>query len=269
MKLAFSTLGCPGWSWDEIFATAKDLSFDGIEVRGVGDEIYAPNATPFNTTNIKQTVNQLNKTNMQIPILTTSICVSNGNEAEIIKEANEYINLAEKLSAKYFRVMGTGTPQPESKIDLKKTTKLYSQICDIAAEKGISPLIETNGIFAETNFLAEFIRNVNKSNSGVLWDIHHPFRFFNESPAQTVKNLDGMIKYVHVKDSIIKDGTVIYRMMGYGDVPVLDALKELKAEGYNDFVSLEWVKRWNPDLSEPGIVFPHFINYMEFLFKQL
>ena len=22
MKIAFSTLGCPGWSWDEIFATA-------------------------------------------------------------------------------------------------------------------------------------------------------------------------------------------------------------------------------------------------------
>jgi fatty-acyl-CoA synthase len=48
-----------------------------------------------------------------------------------------------------------------------------------------------------------------------------------------------------------------------------DALKELKAYGYDGFVSLEWVKRWNPDLSEPGIVFPHFMNYMEFLFKQL
>ena len=35
MKTAFSTLGCPGWSWDEIFATAKDLGLDGIEVRGV------------------------------------------------------------------------------------------------------------------------------------------------------------------------------------------------------------------------------------------
>jgi sugar phosphate isomerase/epimerase len=78
-----------------------------------------------------------------------------------------------------------------------------------------------------------------------------------------------MIKYVHVKDSIIKDGVVIYRIMGYGDVPVLDALKEFKASGYDGFVSLEWVKRWNPDLNEPGIVFPHFMNYMEFLFKQL
>ena len=37
MKLSLSTLGCPGWSWNEIFATAKDLGMNGIEVRGVAD----------------------------------------------------------------------------------------------------------------------------------------------------------------------------------------------------------------------------------------
>ena len=47
MKLAFSTLGCPGWSFEEIFATAKDLGMDGIEIRGIGTEMYAPKAAPF------------------------------------------------------------------------------------------------------------------------------------------------------------------------------------------------------------------------------
>ena len=42
MKIAFSTLGCPGWSWDEIFATAKDMGLYGIEIRGVGNEMFAP-----------------------------------------------------------------------------------------------------------------------------------------------------------------------------------------------------------------------------------
>lgn len=42
MKFAFSTLGCPNWSWNEIFATAKDMKIDGIEIRGVGSEMYAP-----------------------------------------------------------------------------------------------------------------------------------------------------------------------------------------------------------------------------------
>lgn len=42
MKLSLSTLGCPGWSWNEIFATAKDLGMNGIEVRGVANEMFAP-----------------------------------------------------------------------------------------------------------------------------------------------------------------------------------------------------------------------------------
>ena len=36
MKLAFSTVGCPDFQWSEIYSMAKDLGFDGIEVRGLG-----------------------------------------------------------------------------------------------------------------------------------------------------------------------------------------------------------------------------------------
>ena len=41
MKLSFSTLGCPRWTLKEIVATAKDLGFDGVEIRGIGDKINA------------------------------------------------------------------------------------------------------------------------------------------------------------------------------------------------------------------------------------
>ena len=47
MKLSFSTLGCPEWSWNEIIATAKDMGFDGVEIRGVGKELYAPAIKEF------------------------------------------------------------------------------------------------------------------------------------------------------------------------------------------------------------------------------
>ena len=41
MKLSFSTLGCPRWTLKEIVATAKDLGFGGVEIRGIGDKINA------------------------------------------------------------------------------------------------------------------------------------------------------------------------------------------------------------------------------------
>ena len=34
MKLAFSTLGCPDFSWSEIYTMAKDFGYSGIEMRG-------------------------------------------------------------------------------------------------------------------------------------------------------------------------------------------------------------------------------------------
>jgi len=39
-----------------------------------------------------------------------------------------------------------------------------------------------------------------------LWDMHHPYRFFNESPETTVQNLGAYIKHVHVKDSVMENG---------------------------------------------------------------
>ena len=47
MKFAFSTLGCPDWNFNEMISTAKDLNLDGIEIRGIENEVFAPFAKPL------------------------------------------------------------------------------------------------------------------------------------------------------------------------------------------------------------------------------
>ena len=44
MKLSFSTLACHDFEWSDIYSMAKDLGFDGIEVRGLGDDIFSVKA---------------------------------------------------------------------------------------------------------------------------------------------------------------------------------------------------------------------------------
>ena len=61
MKLAFSTLGCPNFSWPDIYAMAKDVGFSGIELRGLGDEIFSVHAEPFSEENIEKTKEKLKK----------------------------------------------------------------------------------------------------------------------------------------------------------------------------------------------------------------
>ena len=46
------------------------------------------------------------------------------------------------------------------------------------------------------------------------------YRYGNETPEQTVQNLGAYIKYTHIKDSVMENGRVAYKMMGEGDLPV-------------------------------------------------
>ena len=59
MKIAFSTLGCPDFSWVDIYTMAKDFGFDGIEIRGLGHDIYAVTAPPFTPRQLPRTIKKL------------------------------------------------------------------------------------------------------------------------------------------------------------------------------------------------------------------
>ncbi len=263
MKFAFSTLGCPDWNFKEMISTAKDLGLDGIEIRGIENEVFAPFAKPFREENLDKTKELISKKNMEISMLATGACVGDSSHIEsVFGEAMVYTDLAAKLGVKYIRVMITNKPYPE-KADIGASVYAYQRICDYAAKKGIIPLIETNGILAESSVMKEFMESVDRANSGVLWDIHHPYRYFNEDPEETYSNIGKYVKYVHIKDSVMENDNVKYKIIGKGDVPVLKSLEILKENGYDSYITLEWVKRWCPDLEDAGIVFSHFSNFIK------
>ena len=261
MKFAFSTLGCPDWTFSEIVSTAVDLGYDAVEVRGIEKEVFAPYAKPFLGANLEKTILMLEKKNVKVSLLATGVVLS-GNRNSAISESTAYIDLAHKLNVPYIRVMISSQPFPED-ADFDSAVSTYREICNYAKGKNVIPLVETNGILAESTVMAKFIEAADCENSGVLWDIHHPYRYFNETASETANNIGKYVKYVHVKDSVKDNDKIVYKMMGQGDVPVLDALKELKAIGYDSYVTLEWVKRWCPELEEAGIVFSHFSNFFK------
>jgi len=131
-------------------------------------------------------------------------------------------------------------------------------------------LVESCGLLSDSAKLAAFIADACPESRGVLWDIQHPFRNCAEKPKQTVANLGKEIRYVQVKDSVVDDnGEIEYRMMGLGDVPVYDAVKQLYQMGYEGYLTLEWLKRWRPELRDPDVIFYHFQTYMETLLAEI
>ncbi len=259
MKLTFSTLGCPGWTFDEIFATAKDLKLTGIELRGIGEELFVVVAKPFSPEHLPDTMAKLKSAGMEIPIISTSACIGVRDGLEqSVQEAVKTMEFAAKIGTPYIRVMITKEISPTSP-DLSLARTTYKELSAAGQKLGVTPLIETNDVLADSDAMLSFVDGI--EGAGVLWDVHHPYRFFGETPEHTYNKLGALIKHVHVKDSVMEGGNITYKMMGCGDVPVKAAVSLLEKGGYNGYVSLEWVKRWNKQLEDPGVVFYHFVNY--------
>ncbi len=263
MKLAFSTLGCPDFEWKDIYSMAKDFGFEGIEVRGIGDELNAVKAKPFTEDRLPETVKKLESLRLTIPCLTANCCLKYADkEEQNYAEILEYMELAEKLGTPYVRVLGDRWITEEDFIDDEVVLKALRRLAPVAEEKGVTLLIETNGVYADTARLRKLLEDAASDAVAALWDIHHPYRFKDESPEVTVQNLGAYIKHVHLKDSVFDNGEVSYRMMGEGDIPVDSVMRALRSINFEGYLSLEWVRRWAPELSDAGIVFPHYANYM-------
>ena len=264
MKIAFSTLACPDFSWTDIYSMAKDLGFNGIEIRGLGNDIFSVKARPFTEKELPKTIEKLNKLGLEIPCFSSGACLKfKYQEAETIEEITEYAKLASKLNTPYIRILADLEPGPEGEVDDNYIIEVLKKLIPIAEEYRVTLLVETNGVYSDTKRLCKVLDAVGSDRIAALWDMHHPYRYMHESPAETVKNLGSYIRYVHTKDSVMTEsGAVSYKMMGEGDIPVYEMLEELKKSGYCGYVSLEWVKRWASHLSDAGIVFPKFADFM-------
>jgi fatty-acyl-CoA synthase len=263
LKICFSTLTCPDFTWPEIYSMAKDFDFDGIEIRGIGDELFTVNAYPFTDSQLPATLAKLKSLNLEVPCLSSDTPISDPELADTaINEISAYASLASKINAKYIRVLGDKTPAPTKEIDDTIVINSLIRLIPIATKYDVTLLVETNGVYSDTKRLKKVLEAVNDSHIAALWDIHHPYRNFGESPNETVSNLGDYIKFIHVKDSSKVGDTVEYRLMGDGDMPLANIFECLNRMNYDGYVSLEWVYRWSHDLSDAGIVVPHFADYM-------
>lgn len=264
MKICFSTLACPDFKWADIYSMAKDLNFDGIEIRGLGEDICAVNSKPFRPEKLPGTIKKLNELRLEIPCLASGCCLNDasGHDSNI-EEITQYINLAVQLRTPYIRLLADRDPEPVSDIDDDYVISIIRELAAVAEGTNVTLLVETNGVYSDTKRLRRLLDKIGSEHVAALWDIHHPYRYMGESPEETTRNLGDYIKHIHVKDSVMVNGMPEYKLMGEGDMPlklVFTALNEINYKGY---ISLEWVKRWANHLQDAGIVFPHFANYMD------
>ena len=263
MKYAFSTISWTSFTWKEAIAMAKDLGFSGIEVRGLENNVYAVDARPFSSQQVLKTAEQLANLHLEVSCFSTTCNLNDiANQKENIRQLKAHIDLAAKMGTSYVRLLHDDSITLNNKSSDDAVISIISEILPYAEKKHVILLLETIGIYCDTDRLRKVLEHFASDNLAALWDIHHPYRFNNESPEKTVQNLGAYIKYVHMKDSVMIDGQVEYRLMGEGDLPIKDMIGALKSINYDGYISYEWIMSWSSDLDDPGIVFPHFMNYI-------
>jgi fatty-acyl-CoA synthase len=93
---------------------------------------------------------------------------------------------------------------------------------------------------------------------GALWDLHHPYRV-GEQPEEVWALIGDRTLLVHVKDAVRdpseRTGWKLV-LLGEGEVPVRDGLRVLQDHGYQGWLTVEWEKKWHPEIAEPEIALP-------------
>ena len=262
--LAFSTLACPNWSWEQAVQKAVEYGYQGLELRGVEGEMDLTKAAPFTGNRLPTTKRELSDRGLAIPCLDTSCRFD--QEASInnnIDEGKRHIDLAAALNAPYIRVFGDRIP------DSRSREKIIGQVVEgllalaqHAEGTSVQVLLESHSDFAYLQNLLDVLRAVHHPQVGVLWDVHHPYRFFSEPLAETYARLKDRIRHVHLKDSVATDGGVRYCLMGQGDVPLVEVLRLLSSGGYDGWIAFEWEKRWHPEIEEPEVALPDFVRVL-------
>lgn len=265
-RIAFSTLGCPAWSWKTIVASADRLGYGGIELRGVAGEMDLPKVPDLQGTQLAATKRDLAALGIAICDLGASAVMHEKDPAARQKQFDEgrrFIDLARALDVPYVRMFGDRLAPTEPKDEvMKRVVDGFQQMAGYAKDAGVTVLIESHGDFTHSEDLVAILTRVSSPQFALLWDAHHTFVAGKERPADSYAKLGRWIRHTHLKDSKPEGQDRRYVLLGTGEVPVKEQVKVLAAAGYKGFYCLEWEKKWHPEIEEPEVAFPQYAKAM-------
>jgi sugar phosphate isomerase/epimerase len=266
LPIAFSTLGCPLWSWKAILEAADRLGYSGIELRGIAGEMDLPKVPELQGSRLAETKKDLAALGLVISDLGASARMHEKDPATREKQLDEgrrFIDLAQALSVPYVRMFGDKLPPDEPKEEvMKRVVEGFQQMAAHAKAAGVTVIIESHGDFTRSADLEAILTRVGSDAFALLWDAHHTFVAGKEAPADTWKRLGRYVRHTHLKDSKPEGAERRYVLTGTGEVPVREQVRVLAQAGYRGFYCFEWEKKWHPEIEEPEIAFPHYAKTM-------
>jgi sugar phosphate isomerase/epimerase len=264
MKLAFSTLGCPNWELNQIAATAQRLGYDGVELRAVGGSLDLLDRPEFRPGHVQAARALFVESNLEICCVDTSCAFHSPSREERsaqVESALRHAELAAALGAPSIRVF----PDKIQAGATRDETRDY--ICECLRQvaermpREVCVAIETHGDFARTEATVEIISLVNHPRVKLIWDVANSVAA-GDSIDGAGRAVQQFLGHIHLRDArpVATSEHWLPVLAGSGKVSFAETLAAIEQMDYHGYVSFEWEKYWHPEIEEPEVALPDFIN---------
>ena len=258
MRIAFSTLAFPDGTLASAVSRARRWGYTGVELRLIDGDLIDASMPAADRARVKRTVAAAG---LPIVAVDSSIRLTDDDPGPQLRR---FLELASDWESPLVRVFG-GTlapsgPDPKTRREqLRGAARVLESSVPLAGRLGVAIGVETHDDFSASSVVAELLAMADPRWVGAVWDSLHPHRA-GETPADVYANLGGRILLAQVKDARRTmrgegDGWQLV-LLGEGEVPVRQMLGLLAAGGYRNWISVEWEKRWHPEIEEPEVALP-------------
>jgi sugar phosphate isomerase/epimerase len=264
IKLAFSTLGCPNWQLSQIVETAARLGYDGVELRAVDGSLDLLSRPEFQPQQIRATRAQFEDRNIEVCCLDTSCAFHSRDQQERstqIDVAVAHAELAAEFRAPFIRVfpdkIQVGATREETRdYIVESLTKIAERL-----PGEVTVALETHGDFAKTETSREIATLVNHPQVRLIWDVANSVAA-GDSIIQASQTVQPFLSHIHLRDAepVADSEHWLPVLAGNGKVSFEETLEAIDKSNYNGYVSFEWEKYWHPEIEEPEVALPNFIN---------
>ena len=255
MRLAYSNLACPEWPFERTVEAVATYGFEGLEIRLFDGDVVTP---AISDQSRRRAESALRHSGAQVAALDTSLQVTTDDRKGFLADIEVMAEIAEQWGAPLLRLFGGKLPvEPTARAQaLKRAAALLVEAAPVAGRHLVSLALETHDDFSSARTVAEVLDQAGGS-AGAVYDSHHPHRM-GETPAEVLGLLGDHIWHVQAKDAVRLPGDDNWQLVpvGEGEVPVQEMITLLPGAGYKGWVSLEFEKKWHPELPGPEVALP-------------
>jgi sugar phosphate isomerase/epimerase len=278
-RIAFSTLAFPDATLASAVSLGRRWGYAGVELRLIDGELIDPSMSAADRARVKRTVAAAG---LPVVAVDSSIRLTDDDPGPQLRRFLELANDWESPLVRVFggrlapdgpgdgagdgRSDGPGDgPEPQARRErLRAAARVLESAVPLARRLGVAIGVETHDDFSASSVVAEVLALADAEGAdpewvGAVWDSHHPYRV-GEQPPDVYANLGRRILLAQVKDArrIVRaegdDWQLV--LLGQGEVPVRQMLGLLASGGYRHWISVEWEKRWHPEIEEPEVALP-------------